>query len=107
VGLLWHFPECWQRQLRGVGWSVCLGISCSIGSKVDRLHNFIFTLSLFSHRLKGALAATLLVRMFRSALGIRTCCGSTVYRASFFYLCSGDTNISLKTSYRRRIFEVV
>jgi hypothetical protein len=99
----------------GVGWSVyqsiscgiSWNISCSIGSGVDRLHHFIFTSSLFSHRLKGSLAATSLVRMFRSAPGIGTCRGSTISRTSFFNLGSGDEDVSLKTSYRWRIFEVV
>jgi hypothetical protein len=43
-----------------------------------------------------------LARTFRS-----TTFRSAVSRTSFFDLCSGDTNIGLKTSYRRRIFEVV
>jgi hypothetical protein len=55
----------------GVGWSVCRGIgcrvnwsiSCSIGSGVERLHDFVFTSSLFSHGLKGTLAAVSLVGM--------------------------------------------
>jgi hypothetical protein len=90
----------------GVGWSICRGISCkvsrsiscSIGSRVDRLHDFVFTSSLFSDGLKGTLAAMSLARMFRSAPGTRTCCGSTVSRASFFDLGSGDANVSLKMS---------
>jgi hypothetical protein len=90
-----------------VGSSVCRGISCSIGSGVDRLHDFVFTSSLFSHGLKGTLAAASVVRMFRSAPRVRTCCGSTVSRASFFDLGSGDVSVCLKTSDRRRIFEVV
>jgi hypothetical protein len=53
------------------------------------------------------LAATSLARMFRSALGVGNCCGSTVPRTSFFDLCSGDIDVGFKTSYRRRIFEVV
>jgi hypothetical protein len=56
----------------GVGWSVCRGIdcgvswsiSCSIGSGVDQLHDFSFTSSLFSHGLKGTLAAALVAMMF-------------------------------------------
>jgi hypothetical protein len=99
----------------GVGWSVCRSIgcrvrwsiSCSIGSGIYRLHHFIFTSSLFSHWLKGTLPATSLVRMFRSTPGIRTCHGSTVSRDSFFDLGSGDADVGLKTSYRRRIFKVV
>jgi hypothetical protein len=46
-------------------------------------------------------------RMFRSAPGIRTCYGSTVSRASFFDLGSGDANVSLKMLDCWRIFEVV
>jgi hypothetical protein len=37
------------------------------------------------------------VRMFRSAPRVRTCCGSIISRASFFDLGSGDANVSLKT----------
>jgi hypothetical protein len=48
-----------------------------------------------------------LARTFRSAPRVGSCCGSTVSRTSFFNLGSGDANVSLKTSYRRRIFEVV
>jgi hypothetical protein len=99
----------------GIGWSVCRGfscrvgwsVSCSIGSGIDWLHYFVFSSSLFSHRLKGTLAVTSLERTFRSTLGVGTCCGSAVSRTSLFDLCSGDTNVGLKTSYRRRIFEVV
>jgi hypothetical protein len=43
---------------RRVGWS----ISCSVGSGVDRLCYFVFTSSLFSHRVEGTLATTLLAR---------------------------------------------
>jgi hypothetical protein len=99
----------------GVGWSVCQSISCrvgwsisyNIGSRIDRLHHFVFTSSLFSHQLKGTLAAASLARTFRSAPGIRTCCGSTISRTSFFDLGGSDADVSLKTSYRRKIFEVV
>jgi hypothetical protein len=52
----------------GAGWSVCRGIGCrvswSIGSGLDRLHDFVFTSSLFSHGLKGTLAAASVARMF-------------------------------------------
>jgi hypothetical protein len=48
-----------------------------------------------------------LARMFRSAPGIGTRHGSTISRSSFFNLGSGDADVSLKTSYRQRIFEVV
>jgi hypothetical protein len=71
------------------------------------LHDFVFSSSLFSHGLKGTLAAASAVRMFRSAPRIRTCCGSTVSRASFFDLGSGDANVILKASNHWRIFEVV
>jgi hypothetical protein len=64
-------------------------------------------LSLFSHRLKGTLAAVSLVGMFRSTPGVGTRYGSTVSRASFFDLGSGDANVSLKTLYAGKIFEVV
>jgi hypothetical protein len=37
------------------------------------LYYFVFTLSLVSHRLEGTIATTSLVRVFRSALGIRAC----------------------------------
>jgi hypothetical protein len=40
---------------RGVGSRVGCCVSGSFGSKVDRLHYFIFTSSLFSHGLKGVL----------------------------------------------------
>jgi hypothetical protein len=39
-----------------------------------------------------------LARIFRSAPGTRTCCESTVSRASFFDLGSSDANVSLKMS---------
>jgi hypothetical protein len=91
----------------GIGWSVCRsigcrlgwGISCSVGSGIDRLHYFIFTLSLFSYRLKGTLAAASLARMFRSAPGVGTCYGSAVSRTCFFDLSGGDADVGLKTSY--------
>jgi hypothetical protein len=44
--------------------SVCWSVSCSIGSGVDRLRYFVFTSSLFSHRVEGTLATTLLSRVF-------------------------------------------
>jgi hypothetical protein len=71
------------------------------------VHHFVFTSSFFSHRLKGTLAVTSLVRTFRSTPGIGTCCGSTVPRTSFFNMSDDDADVSLKTSYHRRIFEVV
>jgi hypothetical protein len=49
----------------------------------------------------------LLARMFRSTPGVGTCCGSAVSKTSFFNLGGGNTEVSLKTSYRQRIFEVV
>jgi hypothetical protein len=91
---------CWGIS-RGVSWS----ISYSIGSGIDWMYHFVFTSSLFSHWLKGTLAATSLARTFRSTPGVRTCCGSAVSRTSFFDQCSGDTNVVLKALYRRRIFE--
>jgi hypothetical protein len=48
-----------------------------------------------------------LARMFQSAPGVGTYCGSTVPRTSFFNLGGGDADVSLKTSYHWRIFEVV
>jgi hypothetical protein len=48
---------CWSIS-RGVGWNV----SYSIGSGVNRLCFFIFTLSLFRHRVEGTLATTSLAR---------------------------------------------
>jgi hypothetical protein len=45
--------------------------------------------------------------MFRSAPGVGTCCRSTVPRTSFFNLGGSNADVGLKTSYRRRIFEVV
>jgi hypothetical protein len=93
---------CWSISRR-VGWS----ISCSIRSRIDRLHYFVFTSSLFSHWLKGTLATTSLARTFRSTPGVGTCCGSAVSRTSFFDLSSGDANIGLETSDRWRIFEVI
>jgi hypothetical protein len=48
---------CWSVSRR-VGWS----ISCSVGSGVDRLRYFIFTSSLFSHRVEGTLATKSLAR---------------------------------------------
>jgi hypothetical protein len=107
----------------GIGWSVCRSISygvgwsisCSVGwsfsynvgCRIDLMHYFVFTLSLFSHWLKGTLAATSLARTFRSAPRVRACYGSAISRTSFFDLSDGDADIGLKTSYRRRIFEVV
>jgi hypothetical protein len=48
-----------------------------------------------------------LAGMFRSAPGIGTCRGSTISRTSFFNLGGGDVDVSLETSYCRRIFRVV
>jgi hypothetical protein len=41
-----------------------------------------------------------LARTFRYAPGVGTCCGSVVPRTSLFDLCSGDTDVGLKTLYR-------
>jgi hypothetical protein len=40
---------------------------------IGRLHHFVFTPSFFSHLLKGTMAETSLVRMFRSASRVGTC----------------------------------
>jgi hypothetical protein len=93
---------CWSISHR-VDWR----ISCNIGSGVERLHYFVFASSLFVYWVEGALAAASLARTFRSTPGVGTCCRSAVYRTSFFDLGRGDTNIGLKTSNRRRIFEVI
>jgi hypothetical protein len=37
-----------------VGWS----ISCSVSNRIDRLHHFVFTSSLFDHWIDGTLATT-------------------------------------------------
>jgi hypothetical protein len=92
---------------RGISHRFSWSISCSISSGIDRLHYFIFTPSLFSHWLKGTLTVTSLTRTFRSTPGVGTCYGSAVSRTSFFDLGCGDTNVSSKTSDRRRIFEVI
>jgi hypothetical protein len=42
-----------------------------------------------------------LARMFQSAPGVGTCCGSTIPRTSFFNLGGSDVDVSLETSYRR------
>jgi hypothetical protein len=52
---------CWTVS-RGVGWS----ISCSVSSGVDQLRYFIFTSSLFSHRVEGTLATTSLERTLKA-----------------------------------------
>jgi hypothetical protein len=93
---------CWSISRR-VGWS----ISYSVGSEVDWLYYFVFASSLFGHWVEGILAATSLVRTFRSTPGVGTCCRSAVSRASFFDLCSGDVNVGLKMSDCWRIFEVI
>jgi hypothetical protein len=83
----------WWSISRRIGWSV----SCSIGSGVGRLHYFIFTSSLFSHRVKGTLATTSLSRTFRSASGMRTCGRFAISSTSFFDLSSGDADVGLET----------
>jgi hypothetical protein len=116
ISLYIHSVSCIVDDVAsGVGWSVCRGISyrvgwsigCSVGSGVDRLHHFVFTSSFFSHWLKGDLDTASLARMFRSAPRVGTCCRFTISRASFFDLSSSDADVSLKTSYHQRIFEVV
>jgi hypothetical protein len=53
---------CWRLSFSvlpcissGVRWRIGRGVGGSVGSKVDQLHYFIFTSSLFSHGLKRAL----------------------------------------------------
>jgi hypothetical protein len=48
-----------------------------------------------------------LMRTFRSTPRVRTCCRSTITRASFFNLSGGDADVSLETSYHRIIFKLV
>jgi hypothetical protein len=57
----------------GVGWRVGCGVSGSVGSKVDWLHYFVFTSSLFSYGLKGSNAATSLVRVLRPTPRVGAC----------------------------------
>jgi hypothetical protein len=47
----------------GVSGGVGCSVSDSVGSKVDRLHYFVFTSSLFSHGLNGGIAAASLARV--------------------------------------------
>jgi hypothetical protein len=47
-----------------IGRSVCRGISCRVGSGINRLHYFVFTSSLFSYRVEGTLTATSLAKTF-------------------------------------------
>jgi hypothetical protein len=99
-GIGWSFCRCISCR---IGWSV----SCSVGSGVDRLHNFVFASSLFSHQVEGTLAAATLARPFRSNFGVGTSSGSDVSWTTFFDLSSGDADVGLKTSYLWRVFEVV
>jgi ABC-type maltose transport system permease subunit len=78
---------------RNISHRVSWSISYNISSRIDRLHYFVFTSSLFSHWLKGTLIVTLLTRTFRSTPGVETCCGPAISRASFFDLGGGDTNV--------------
>jgi hypothetical protein len=87
----------------GVGWS----ISCSIDSGTDRQHHFVFASSLFNYWLKGIVVTMLLTRTFRPTPRVGTCCRSTISRAPFFNLSSGDAYISLEMSYRRSILKLV
>jgi hypothetical protein len=93
---------CWSISRR-VGWSV----SCNVGSRVDRLRYFVFTSSLFSHRVEGTLATTSLARALLSASGVGTCCGSAVSRTPFLDLSSGNADVGLETSDHWGIFEVI
>jgi hypothetical protein len=93
---------CWSISRR-IGWS----IGCNVGSRVSRLHYFVFASSFFSHRVKGTLATTSLARTLRSASRIGTFRRSTVSTASFFDLSSCNTDIGLEASDRWRIIKVV
>jgi hypothetical protein len=93
---------CWSIS-RWVGWS----IGCSVGSGIGWLHYFVFASTFFSHQVEGTLATTSLARALQSTSGVRTCCGSTVARTSFFDLSSGDENVGLETSNHWGIFEVI
>jgi hypothetical protein len=48
----------------GIGWRVGRDVGDSVGNRVDQLYYFVFTSSLFSHGLKGAIATMSLVRIF-------------------------------------------
>jgi hypothetical protein len=89
-----------------ISWRIGRSISCGVGSGIDGLHHFVFTSSLFRYWLKGTIATTSLVRMLRSAPGIRACIRSTVSKASFFYLSGGDAEVGLETSHYRSVFEL-
>jgi hypothetical protein len=45
----------------------------------DRLHYFVFTSSLFSHGLKGGVAATSLARVLRPTPGVGACIADLLY----------------------------
>jgi hypothetical protein len=87
----------------GIGWRVVGG---SVGSGVDRLYHFVFTSFLFNHKLKGAIATTLLVKMFCPASGVRACNRSAVSRASFFDLSGDNADMCLKTPYCRSVLKL-
>jgi hypothetical protein len=87
---------------RGVG----CGVGNRIGSGIDWLHYFVFTSSLFSYWLKGTVATTLLVWMFRPDPRVRSCGQSALSRASLFDLSGGDADVGLETSYCRSILKL-
>jgi hypothetical protein len=84
---------------RGISYKVGWSISCNVGSGIDRLHYFVFALSLFSHRVEGTLAAASLVKSFRFTPGVGPSRGSAVSGTSFFDLSNDDENVGLKMSY--------
>jgi hypothetical protein len=81
-------------------------VSYGVGSRIGRLHHFVFTSSLFSYWLNGTVAMASLARMFRSTPRVGTCGRSAVSRTSFFDLCSGDAEVGLETSYYRGVSEL-
>jgi hypothetical protein len=97
----------------GAGWSVCWGINCRVGWSIScsiavGLTGCTTSFSPCPSSATGSRGPGYgVVGEDVSALGIGICCGSTVSKTSFFDLGSGDTDVSLKTSYLRRIFEVV
>jgi hypothetical protein len=92
---------------RGVCWRISRKVGWSVGSGISWLHYFIFTSSLFNHRVEGTLATTLLSMALRSASGMRTCGGSTVSRTFVFDLSSGDADVGLETPDHCKIFKVI
>jgi hypothetical protein len=82
---------CW-----GVGHKIGWSIGSNVSGGVTRLHYFVFTSSLFSHRVEGTLATMSLERVLRSASRIGTCRRSTVFGTSFLDLSSCNTDIVLE-----------